>query len=506
MALPLRGEAADATAEVIQDLEKAQGRCDAALQRAVPYAAAIAPTVIETVEKAANRVYLLPMQQNLLYWGIHILAAGRRTELYRPLLRLVQLEDREYLDDIFGDSITETLKRVVISVFDGDTEALLLTIADRSTESYVRWGLLAALARLTFDGAIARTTTLSFLDRFERESLAEPGDPAWEGWQEAVIYLRFEELHERVRQAWGDGRIPEGISDQAFWERQIAIVAALPPGDPGVFDKEGFAPITDPVEVLRWVPTDAEIAARQGPQAQNLYGLDPRAGVALDEGEQYWLAGFLGSRHVPITAMNLEQIDGYFCALSVCPGIATPEEYAPSLWNYDAEIDAAPDYDSEAQAEHVENLLTRHFKAIAHRLEFGHPHQPIIEDGDDEDQGRDWCAGFVRGVALRAPQWGTRQREDEDTDNLVNAVFTVAVGPSDDDRDLWTPRLQSAFFDRLPVIMLTVHHAWRGLDVPDYGKRGAPRTGRKIGRNEPCPCGSGKKFKRCCGSPTASVH
>jgi uncharacterized protein YecA (UPF0149 family) len=25
------------------------------------------------------------------------------------------------------------------------------------------------------------------------------------------------------------------------------------------------------------------------------------------------------------------------------------------------------------------------------------------------------------------------------------------------------------------------------------------RTGPKIGRNEPCPCGSGKKFKKCCG-------
>ncbi len=22
----------------------------------------------------------------------------------------------------------------------------------------------------------------------------------------------------------------------------------------------------------------------------------------------------------------------------------------------------------------------------------------------------------------------------------------------------------------------------------------------KIGRNEPCPCGSGKKFKKCCGA------
>jgi SWIM/SEC-C metal-binding protein len=33
------------------------------------------------------------------------------------------------------------------------------------------------------------------------------------------------------------------------------------------------------------------------------------------------------------------------------------------------------------------------------------------------------------------------------------------------------------------------------------------RAAVKIGRNEPCPCGSGKKFKKCCegiGSPATS--
>ena len=25
-------------------------------------------------------------------------------------------------------------------------------------------------------------------------------------------------------------------------------------------------------------------------------------------------------------------------------------------------------------------------------------------------------------------------------------------------------------------------------------------AGKKIGRNEPCTCGSGKKFKHCCGT------
>jgi len=27
----------------------------------------------------------------------------------------------------------------------------------------------------------------------------------------------------------------------------------------------------------------------------------------------------------------------------------------------------------------------------------------------------------------------------------------------------------------------------------------APAVSTKVGRNEPCPCGSGKKYKKCCG-------
>jgi uncharacterized protein YecA (UPF0149 family) len=27
-----------------------------------------------------------------------------------------------------------------------------------------------------------------------------------------------------------------------------------------------------------------------------------------------------------------------------------------------------------------------------------------------------------------------------------------------------------------------------------------PAPSGKVGRNDPCPCGSGKKFKKCCGA------
>jgi preprotein translocase subunit SecA len=46
-----------------------------------------------------------------------------------------------------------------------------------------------------------------------------------------------------------------------------------------------------------------------------------------------------------------------------------------------------------------------------------------------------------------------------------------------------------------------IEHRGGGLSGNGDGKP-APvrREGRKIGRNEPCPCGSGKKYKRCCGA------
>ena len=33
----------------------------------------------------------------------------------------------------------------------------------------------------------------------------------------------------------------------------------------------------------------------------------------------------------------------------------------------------------------------------------------------------------------------------------------------------------------------------------ETSKKPVKRHDKKVGRNDPCPCGSGKKYKRCCG-------
>ncbi|MFU8878027.1 MAG: SEC-C metal-binding domain-containing protein [Wenzhouxiangellaceae bacterium] len=33
-----------------------------------------------------------------------------------------------------------------------------------------------------------------------------------------------------------------------------------------------------------------------------------------------------------------------------------------------------------------------------------------------------------------------------------------------------------------------------------------PVRSQRIGRNQPCPCGSGRKYKKCCGRPGVRLH
>ncbi|WP_340124326.1 SEC-C metal-binding domain-containing protein [Methylobacter svalbardensis] len=51
--------------------------------------------------------------------------------------------------------------------------------------------------------------------------------------------------------------------------------------------------------------------------------------------------------------------------------------------------------------------------------------------------------------------------------------------------------------------LLRQHHQQLKLLYSNYLKIIQPEKSQKVGRNEPCPCGSGKKYKKCCGAEGA---
>jgi uncharacterized protein YecA (UPF0149 family) len=53
---------------------------------------------------------------------------------------------------------------------------------------------------------------------------------------------------------------------------------------------------------------------------------------------------------------------------------------------------------------------------------------------------------------------------------------------------------------------VTTAREQEAYDLPDEMRITPPipivEHSPKVGRNDPCPCGSGKKYKKCCGDPT----
>lgn len=58
----------------------------------------------------------------------------------------------------------------------------------------------------------------------------------------------------------------------------------------------------------------------------------------------------------------------------------------------------------------------------------------------------------------------------------------------------------------IPTCVAAIDAYWRAkrprlasMPIPAGPPSQSAQASSKIGRNEPCPCGSGKKFKKCCG-------
>ena len=405
MALALPRLPVKSAAEILAALAKARTLPATVLRRAVERADEIAPAVVEVVEQAARGVFLMPEQYNLLFWGIHAVGAGQRTELYRPLLRLVHNARTDDLEDLLGDAISETLKKVVISTFDGDPEPLLTACADREVDGFVRWNLMLALVRLTFDGRIAHEATWRFwtVSSAIRWPITGTGVGRMAGrhhpaWSRANARTDARQLDGRPTPARSAGpRLFRAATD----DRAGARAARCRPARGGRRRSLG-----DPVEDLEWTLRFGRDFEEDEPDPD-----DPAAAFALKKLELDWLAAFLGSSKVPPATLTLDAIDGLFSALIAGPGGARIEDCLRVIWNPVDATDEIPTYDNLEQEQYVHSLLRRHWTSIGQRLEQAYPRVPEFIGQRDPRRARGWAAGFTCGMIMRKTDW--RLRIDE---------------------------------------------------------------------------------------------
>ena len=221
----------------------------AALRAGMAVAPELAPVVIAVIEKAASGAALAHGEWRLLFCGLHVLAAARETSAYPAVMGLLGRSEEEMVD-LFTDEYINTLARLLLGLFDGDAAPLVAALEDREMDGGARWAVFSALARLTWEGRVLQAVTLEVIDRFEREGLARDGDLAWEGWQNAIMYLGLEDRADKVRAAWAAGRFPlQREADRREWNALLAAAVADPRNEDR-FIGDYIVPITDPVAAL----------------------------------------------------------------------------------------------------------------------------------------------------------------------------------------------------------------------------------------------------------------
>jgi len=204
-------------------------------------------------------------------------------------------------------------------------------------------------------------------------------------------------------------------------------------------------------------------------------------------------------------AMNLEELDGFFCALIAGPEVVMPSEYMPEVFGSETRETHA--FRTLAKANEILGLLMRHWNNIAGTLSKGEVYLPLLlEDENGLAHGNDWARGFMRGSHLRHDGWAELLVDDEHGGCMIPML--MFYHEHDEDPSLRPkpigPEQRERVIDSMAAGLLGAYRYFRQQMGPDGGThRPEPQhTGSKIGRNDPCPCGSGKKYKHCCGSAT----
>lgn len=176
---------------------------------------------------------------------------------------------------------------------------------------------------------------------------------------------------------------------------------------------------------------------------------------------------------------------GLIHAVALAPGRVPPAAWLPLL---------ATDGRGDVDRSRFLDLILRLYDDCLHGLDGG---DSFFPEPDDEGACVSFSKGFVAGAELddvwighddhwsfAAPFAYLAGRRE-----LVPAAFLQKLDAQPDARAM--------VCRKLGAVVLSAHESFSKVRDPAAPPREA-RAVRRVGRNDPCPCGSGKKFKRCC--------
>jgi uncharacterized protein len=220
----------------------------------------------------------------------------------------------------------------------------------------------------------------------------------------------------------------------------------------------------------------------------------------LSDDEFDELDRFLVSEGTPEECMDISMLDGFLTAVVIGPNLILPSRWLPLVWGETPEQPMR--WESPQQAERMTGLVMRHMNDIAWLLkEDTGSYEPILLEGDHEGETvtiiDEWCTGFMEGAMLDGEAWAPLFESGE-SDSLVlpMMLYGTESGWQELERNPELEQRHEEFAESLADRVLAIQDYW----LPVRKAKSTIRHAEPApGRNDPCPCGSGKKFKKCCG-------
>ncbi len=193
------------------------------------------------------------------------------------------------------------------------------------------------------------------------------------------------------------------------------------------------------------------------------------------------------------SVLNVSELDGYFAALACAPHTIMPSSWLPGIWGGKQH---SPEWEAIKEFRTFNELIMGFYNHVMEEMNEGHYEAMFMTrevDGRTYTIVDEWCEGFLRGINL----WGPMPSADV-------IIMEKALEP------IRLFATEGGFDRRKGLDVNEVEHHQQAIEpavrelyqhfLVQRIQQGHPivRDEPKIGRNDPCPCGSGKKYKKCC--------
>jgi uncharacterized protein len=241
--------------------------------------------------------------------------------------------------------------------------------------------------------------------------------------------------------------------------------------------------------------------------------------MTMNKADMQLLAKFLDNPKRPDGTLRLHELQGFLFAIASSPETIAPSEWLPMIGD-----DEGLNFADQNEAQEILGLVMALYNEVnAAVLERSNAlpagcafDEDISKNFEDDSSISQWARGFASGHDWLAEAWEEYLFDELDEEcgatlmvlsffgsKMLAGAYYKDMAPGkrkkgDESFENFAKTMREMF----PDALASYAHIGRSIfeAVLKHSKGGGePAVSNKIGRNEPCPCGSGKKYKKCCG-------